>query len=329
MPPGPSASGPIRFSLNGVPERERPGVFREFFGRSVARVDVEPLGDVPFEADLTLQALPGLLVASGRLHGLRNRRTRAMAADGVDDFGLMVNLGGPYLVSQGEEELRLGEGEATLVSCADPVTLTHYPPGHVLGLRIPRARLAPLVTRAEDCFLRRIPRGSEALALLTGYIRIASDAQTLASRRLQHLTVSHIHELAAVAIGATRDAAEMARDGGVRAARLHAIRLDISANLCRGDLSVAALALRHSCTPRFVQRLFEREGTTFTDYLLSQRLARVHRMLSDPRRAGQKISTLAYDCGFGDLSYFNRAFRRHYGATPLDVRAQAHQVASA
>jgi AraC-like DNA-binding protein len=28
-----------------------------------------------------------------------------------------------------------------------------------------------------------------------------------------------------------------------------------------------------------------------------------------------------YECGFGDLSYFNRAFRRRYGATPTDVRA--------
>ncbi|RVC16943.1 AraC family transcriptional regulator, partial [Mesorhizobium sp. M7A.F.Ca.AU.002.02.1.1] len=27
--------------------------------------------------------------------------------------------------------------------------------------------------------------------------------------------------------------------------------------------------------------------------------------------------------GFNDLSYFNRAFRRRYGATPSDVRAAA------
>jgi methylphosphotriester-DNA--protein-cysteine methyltransferase len=29
------------------------------------------------------------------------------------------------------------------------------------------------------------------------------------------------------------------------------------------------------------------------------------------------------DIGFGDLSYFNRAFRRRYGASPSDVRARA------
>jgi AraC-like DNA-binding protein len=31
------------------------------------------------------------------------------------------------------------------------------------------------------------------------------------------------------------------------------------------------------------------------------------------------------DAGFGDLSTFNREFRRRYGATPSDVRAAAHE----
>jgi transcriptional regulator GlxA family with amidase domain len=45
-----------------------------------------------------------------------------------------------------------------------------------------------------------------------------------------------------------------------------------------------------------------------------QRLAFAHRLLSDPLRAGVKISTIALDAGFGDLSFFNRAFRRRYSA---------------
>jgi AraC-like DNA-binding protein len=70
------------------------------------------------------------------------------------------------------------------------------------------------------------------------------------------------------------------------------------------------------------------EGTTFTDYVLGQRLARAHRRLIDPRRDGEKISAVAFDSGFGDVSYFNRVFRRHYGAAPSDVRARARNGAS-
>jgi AraC-like DNA-binding protein len=137
--------------------------------------------------------------------------------------------------------------------------------------------------------------------------------------------VAHLYDLMAVALGATRDAAEVARDGGVRAARLYAIKQDIARSLDQPGLSVAALANRYRCTPRSLQRLFETEGTTLTEYVLLQRLARAHRLLVDPRRVGEKISAIAFDCGFGDVSYFNRVFRRHYGAAPSDVRAQAQQ----
>ncbi|RUX33774.1 helix-turn-helix domain-containing protein, partial [Mesorhizobium sp. M7A.F.Ca.CA.002.09.1.1] len=39
--------------------------------------------------------------------------------------------------------------------------------------------------------------------------------------------------------------------------------------------------------------------------------------------AGRSITAIAYEAGFNDLSYFNRAFRRRYDATPSDVRAAA------
>jgi transcriptional regulator GlxA family with amidase domain len=113
----------------------------------------------------------------------------------------------------------------------------------------------------------------------------------------------------------------------LRAGRLDAIKQDIAASLDRADLSVAALADRHGCTPRCVQRLFEAEGTTFTEHVLALRLAGAHGLLLDARRQGEKICAVAYDCGFGDLSYFNRAFRRRYGATPSEVRAEARRGA--
>jgi AraC-like DNA-binding protein len=48
-------------------------------------------------------------------------------------------------------------------------------------------------------------------------------------------------------------------------------------------------------------------------------------MLSNPLLAERTISTIAYETGFGDLSHFNRAFRRRYGETPSDVRARSQR----
>src|SRR5882672_486508 len=96
-------------------------------------------------------------------------------------------------------------------------------------------------------------------------------------------------------------AAELARAqpaGGIEAARLHAIKADILAILVRGDLSVAIVAARHRLPVRHVQRLFEAEGITFTQFVLEQRLAHAHRLLANPRSANLKISAVAIEAGF-------------------------------
>jgi AraC-like DNA-binding protein len=133
--------------------------------------------------------------------------------------------------------------------------------------------------------------------------------------------VAHVCDLLAVALGATCDAAQVAEARGVRAARLHAIKADVMAALGRAELSVAHVAKRHQVTPRYVQMLFEAEGTTFSQFVREQRLDRARRMLVDPLLRGRSISAIAYSVGFGDLSNFNHAFRRRYGASPSDVRA--------
>jgi AraC-like DNA-binding protein len=318
-----SAPGVIRFSLDDVPERDRPAVFREYFGREVICYDIELLPDVPFDVDVRFQALPGLMMMWGKTHGTCNQRTRqTLAQDGSDDIGMVFNLGGDHRITHGQEELILGEGEAMLLTLGDVWSSTHRPPGNLLALRVPRSLFAPLVTGVDDRYFRPIPAATPALRLLTDYLRLVQSGECSIRPELESLVVSHIHDLMAVAAGATRDAAEAARDRGLRAARLHAIKEDIARNL-DGDLGVGAIALRNNCTPRCVQRLFEAEGTTLTEYVLSQRLARAHRMLTDPRRASEKISAIALDAGFGDVSYFNRVFRRRYGETPSGVRCHA------
>jgi AraC-like DNA-binding protein len=322
-PTVPAIAG-MRFSLDGVPERERREQVCEFFGRELTRYDVEAEPDDPLDVDVTFRVLPDLIMMAGRGHGYRAVRSRrSVAAEGSDDVGLAINLGGPLQLAHADQEFVLGDGEAVLVSLAEPYCFTHRPPGSLLALRVPRAEFAPLVSGVDDLVNRRIPDGVPAVKFLLDYVKVAEGGQQIACPRLQHLFVRHVHELMALAVGATRDAAELAKGRGFRAARLYAIKKDIASNLDRPNLSVQTLAARHGLTPRGVQRLFETEGVTFTEYVVAQRLARAHRLLSDARRDSDKISVVAWDCGFGDISHFNHLFRRRYGMAPSDVRAEA------
>jgi AraC-like DNA-binding protein len=314
----------LRLALEDTPEYERPLRLREFFDRLGVCYDAEQGGSDPIEIDLTLQGLPGIQLLSGRMQGTRYRRT-CPKPDPTEDLGLVMNPGGPLYISQLGREIVLGDGEATLVSLSESLDGAHRPPGRLRVLRVPASLLAPRLAKGQDNFLRRIPPGSPALRLLANYVNIAWPEHAPVSHDLQHLLVSHLYDLMAVTIGATPDAVETAQNRGVHAARLLAIKQDIARYLDQPDLSVSALAARHRYSPRLVQRLFEVEGTTFTEYVLTQRLARARGMLIDPRFDGEKISSIAYDCGFADVSYFNRVFRGSYGTAPSDVRAQARQ----
>jgi AraC-like DNA-binding protein len=317
MPPEHFAT--FRFSTATLPVRERIPFWREVIGRKFCHVDIEPLPGVPFESEVTLRALPGLGMMDCISSPARQQRTREFVADGDDAIFLPINLIGGPTFSQRGHEVSLGVGEATIVLQAEPAVMIHSQ-GHGTSLAIPRAALLPLVHNIDDAAMRVIPSDNESLRLLTGYLKLAHERLPFMTPELRHRVVTHVHDLVAMAIGATRDGAAVAAERGVRAARLAAIKAEVVARLDRRDLSVAAIAAHQHVTPRYVQLLFESEGITFSQFVLEQRLARAHQMLTSSRHAGWTISAIALAAGFGDLSHFNRSFRRRYGATPSDVK---------
>lgn len=311
---------PLRLSTNALPVRDRVPFWREVFARKFCHVDIEPLSDAPFEAEMTAWALPGLCTMECMTMPARQRRTSALIADGDDAIFLPMNLSGTGSFSQRGHEVSLGEGDAALVLQGEPAVTVHSQV-HGTALLVPRAALSSLVANVEDAAMRVIPRDNEALRLLRGYLKIFHDGPSLTAPELRQRVANHVHDLVAMAIGATRDGAAIAEGRGMQAARLAAIKADVVARLDRRDFGLTAVAGRQQVTPRYVQMLFESEGITFSQFVLEQRLARAHDMLTSARHAEWTISAIALAAGFGDLSHFNRSFRRRYGATPSDVRA--------
>jgi AraC family transcriptional regulator len=85
-------------------------------------------------------------------------------------------------------------------------------------------------------------------------------------------------------------------------------------------LSVDELAAEGAVSPFHFLRIFEQVvGVTPGQYMLRTRL---HRAAVRLRRSNDTIAAVALDCGFDDLSTFNRQFRRATGLTPGAYRAQ-------
>jgi AraC-like DNA-binding protein len=134
----------------------------------------------------------------------------------------------------------------------------------------------------------------------------------------------HMHGLAALQLGGGCSLGLHER--GLRAARLRAIKDDILERITQPGLTLADVARSQQISESYTRQLLAENRTTFTDFVLGGRLTRAHRMLVDTRCADRSISAVAYEAGFGDLSYFNRTFCRRYGATPSDVRKAARRA---
>ena len=83
-------------------------------------------------------------------------------------------------------------------------------------------------------------------------------------------------------------------------------------------ISLEDLAQIAGMTPIAFSRFFKlRAGRSVTDYIIEQRLGVASRMLVDSSRT---IAEICYECGFNNLSNFNRIFKKKRGITPKSFR---------
>ena len=86
------------------------------------------------------------------------------------------------------------------------------------------------------------------------------------------------------------------------------------------NIRLAELADLVSMTPVSFSRFFHhRTGKTLTEYINDIRLGYAMRLLVDTTRT---IAEICYDCGFNNLSNFNRMFKRKKTCSPTEFREQ-------
>lgn len=313
-----SAAGEsLHISSSHFSRKDQVDIFLDHYGRALMQCDIDPAPGHPFQYEFTVRAIDKLGIADGRF----TPAACAHRADMIDnDDILLICAGrGRNVVNMLGKEVLIHDGEAVLVTNGEVGVSTALDPVRMTNFRFSRAQLAALGGDLDGALMRRIDRTDPILGLLRGYAN-ALGPRTPVEPMLGGIISQHFHDLATLLLGPSRDGIEIASRRGVRAARWRAVEADIATHLTDRDLSIAAVCARVKISPRMLRALFNGEGTTFADYVLTRRLARMRERLADPRWNHETISALAYDTGFGDLSHFNHAFRRHFGATPSDIR---------
>ncbi|MBR0869351.1 helix-turn-helix transcriptional regulator [Bradyrhizobium tropiciagri] len=307
-----------RFSTRELPERMRLPQWRESFARGIVHADIEPLSSTTFHADARLHAMHGLRTLALKGSAMRFKRLQSSITDGDDSVGFIVCSRSRSELSQRSHEVELRGGDAIAILHSEPAILT-YADGMLLGLALPRDAMAERVTDVEALAMRPIARSTEAFRLLRAYLRSAFKEGALASPRLRGMVVAHIHDLVALSIGEDASLGESTASA-VMAARHSAVLAYIEANFQDPGLSVQTAARGQGISPRYLQRLMASSGSSFTGHVNELRLQQAFKLLTRLDAGPQRISDIALEVGFSDVSHFNRLFRARFGDSPSGVR---------
>jgi AraC-like DNA-binding protein len=315
-PPDPTV---FRFSTSYYPLTQRFAAWCDVYEKTLCKQVIEPIDADTLHADVTFRRLPGLTIMDAdRFAASYERKPSQVEGNNVL---FTVGLAGGFEANQLGRSSEIGLGEGFVGTAGEPVFKRLSPGCRSLTLSVPSRIISNMVPGLDSMFGRKVPAQNPALRLLMRYLALVTEADEVASPELQSGVVKHVHELLALTLGASRDAAIEASLGGARAARLRQIKDDIERSIGCEEVSIGVIATRHRLEVRSVQRLFEAEGATFTDYVHGRRLARAFAMLTDGRHRHLPIGTIALEAGFGDQAYFARSFRNRYGASPSEVRA--------
>ena len=107
---------------------------------------------------------------------------------------------------------------------------------------------------------------------------------------------------------------------GLRAARISSVMDQINKGFADHQFSTRVLAFQLGLSVRYVQDLLQGTGASITDRIMDLRLQKAKALLTEPETHAMKISEIALSCGFNELSYFHRSFRRRFGTTPGKYR---------
>ncbi|MBS7698367.1 MULTISPECIES: helix-turn-helix transcriptional regulator [unclassified Chelatococcus] len=296
-------------------------------GKSARYAEIDAAHPAPFQARALLKLEPdmGLVSLFAPAPGIEHAMN---AVFGPEMAVLLRPAEGILVTRNGGRHAIVGAREAVLITDKAQSTLLmtrvsrldcFVMPLDGVGERAREAAAAMRVFSAEDDALQML--GNYGAALMRGLMPIhtAELREHVLSFMCNLVNIMSREHDGALARGLVHRPDD----------RMRAIKSDIEARLTDRSLSARQVADKHAISLRYLQMLFEDEKTTFSEFVLQRRLERAMRMLQTTERTARPISEIAFAVGFGDLSYFNRTFRRRFGTSPRDARASHRAVASA
>ena len=103
---------------------------------------------------------------------------------------------------------------------------------------------------------------------------------------------------------------------------VQSVILYVESNL-DSSLSLSTLAKLNNVSSSYLSTLFKKEtGVTITNFINRKRIEKAEHLLKD---SNLQVQTVAQNCGFLDVQYFSKIFKKYNGSSPKKYREQIIQ----
>ncbi|MFI9833263.1 helix-turn-helix domain-containing protein [Streptomyces sp. NPDC051913] len=256
------------------------------------------------------------------------RTARHATADGRTHLLARLQLEGTALVFQDGRRARLRPGDLAFHDAGRPFSLALPQRQRAHVLMIPRQ-----LVRLGEADMGRVmartigaaaPEGPAALLLplLAGLVDEIHAATPAAREELARAVTDLLAALAAAQLPGAGHQRPPA--GAGETAIFERVRTTIETRLGEPELSPKVLAEAHGISLRYLHKLFQERSTTVGAWIRRRRLEACRAELARPSAADRSIAAVAARWGFVSPAHFSHTFRKAYGMSPAQYRAQGH-----
>lgn len=266
----------------------------------------------------------GINKVYGSSHSVERTHSQINRAD-QPCFYLNIQLRSQCVIHQGNNQIALNQGQMALFDGTKPFKI-HHPLDDkmaVASLQLPR-HAVETAARAYKIDVGklggiRVSDHPSLGPLAVATIRTLADRSATMSSIDAQVLFDNLLRLSVAA--STSNEEDTAYEKAVLSPPLLVAILEfLDKHLENPQLSISTVSAHFGVTPRYVHKLFEHMGPSYSQFVRERRLDRIMIILRNPENARTTIADIAFSNGFSDLSSFNRRFKERFGSSPKEIR---------
>jgi AraC family transcriptional regulator, positive regulator of tynA and feaB len=311
------------FSTHALHPRDRFDFWHDVACKYIAGHDSRPQARCDFHAEFERGSLAEISVMrfqNSPMQVIGTERHIAKAKAETDDLLFLRQLDGAISFEQDGRDVRLGEGDMTLIDPLLPYFGRFETVSKLLVIKIPRRLLEMRTGKLQAFTAVGIRRDNAECGLTSSFLATLPEFTGQLGSTAQELLREQALDLMALCLAKAAD--ERPRLSAGHSVILLNIRAAVEARLADPNLDVRTIAEAAGVSVRYANALLASEGASLSRLIQTRRLMRCQKALEDPSQLRRTVSEIAYSWGFSDMTHFGRVFRKAYGMLPSDYRKE-------